>query len=111
MRSYIIDELATDDLERFQKHLTTKTDPASMQGIFWMNLPEHMLSAEQREHTGDCGPHAFGIEIGEDSVTLELLVRGRGRMRCSCVTYADAEQRAWGIDALDSMFKELDIPV
>lgn len=111
MRAYLIDELGADDLERFQKHVGTKAEPASMQGIFWLNLPQDLLNEEQRDHASECGPHAFSIELGEDSVTLELLVRGRGRMRCSCVAYADADQRAWGIKTLDAMFKELDIPV
>ncbi|BBD07631.1 hypothetical protein [Desulfovibrio ferrophilus] len=111
MRAYIVDELNTDDIERFQTHVASKTEAASMGGIYWLNLPEDLLSTEQAEHAPECGPHAFGIEIGEESITLELLVRARGRMRCSCVTYADAAQRAWGMDTLDGMFEELDIPV
>lgn len=111
MRAYIIDELESDAVERFQNHIATKTDAASLGGLYWLNLPENLLSEEQREHAEECGPHAFGIEIGENSVTLELLVRGRGRMRCSCVTYADHDQRTWGMDTVDNFFKELDIPV
>jgi len=111
MRAYIVDELGSDDLERFENHLKVKADPSTLGGLYWLNLPQEILSEEQREHTSDCGPHAFGIEITEDSVVMELLVRARSRMRCSCVAYADAEQRAWGMETLDSFFKELDIPV
>ena len=111
MRTYIVDELSEETIAKFRKHLESKDMRGVMDDVYWLELPEGLHTAEQAEHAGECGPHVFGIELGEASVALELLVRAKGRMRCSCVTYADAAQRAWAMDTLDSMFKELDIPV
>ena len=38
------------------------------------------------------------IKAAGFKICLELLVRGRGRLRCSCVTYADEAQRAWALN-------------
>lgn len=111
MRSYHIDELAPEDVARLARALDARGMKSSMDAMYWLDLPEALLSAEQRDHTGDCGPHSVGVELGEDWVHAELLVRARNRLRCSCVCYADAAQRAWVMDELDRTLRELDIPV
>ncbi|WP_461209414.1 hypothetical protein [Desulfocurvus sp. DL9XJH121] len=111
MRTYVVDELDAEALERLRKFLETKDMRGVLDDLYWLPLPDALRSPEQAEHADDCGPHVLGLELGEDSVSLELLVRAKGRMRCSCVTYADEAQRAWAMDTLDKMLKELDIPV
>ncbi len=111
MRSYRIDELAPADVARLQKALESRGMKSSMEGMFWLDLPADLYSDEQREHTADCGPYSLGLETGEDWICVELLVRARNRIRCSCVAYADAGQRAWVMDEVDRTLRELDIPV
>lgn len=111
MRTYIVDELSEETISKVRNYLESKDMRGVMDDIYWLPLPKDLHTEEQAEHAGECGPHAFGIELCEDAVSIELLVRARGRMRCSCVTYADAKQRAWAMDTLDGIFKELDIPV
>ena len=45
------------------------------------------------------------------SLKLELLVRARGKIRCSCVSYATPAQREYIVDYLDAFIKEHDIAV
>lgn len=111
MRTYVVDELNDESVDLFRRYLEGKGMRGVMEGLYWLPLPGDMLTREQADHASDCGPHVLGIEVGEGRVGLELLVRAKGRLRCSCVTYADARQRAWAMDTLDAMFHELDIPV
>ena len=111
MRQYHIDELQPEDIARFVKSLEDNGMTGIMEGLYWLEMPKEMLNEEQVDHFDECGPYVMGIEIGEDWVRLELLVRAKNRMRCSCVTYANTKQRDYGMDALDGMLKELDIPV
>ena len=68
-----------------------------------------MLSPIQKEHMQSCGPHVFGLEVEEDSLRMELLVRAKNRMRCDCVHYATPELRAHMITWLDQMLTDLGI--
>jgi hypothetical protein len=111
MRSYHIDDLQPEDVARLGRALDARGMKSAMEAMYWLDLPAALLSAEQREHAADCGPHSVGVELGEDWVHAELLVRARNRLRCSCVCYADAAQRAWVMDELDRTLRELDIPV
>lgn len=111
MRTYRIDELDPKDVTRLAKSLDAKDMKSSMDGMYWLDLPEDMYSDEQRDHAGECGPYSVGLETGEDWIAVELLVRARNRMRCSCVAYADPAQRAWVMDEVDRTLRELDIPV
>ena len=63
----------------------------------------------QQEHVESCGPHVMGLEIEENFVRLELLVRARSRMRCECVHYASPELRDRMIVWLENLLAELGI--
>jgi hypothetical protein len=107
----MIDELASDDVKRLAVSLEKKGLLGSMEGLFWIHVPEELLDAEQLEHLPRCGPYGMAVEVGGDWVRMELLVRARNQLRCSCIRYASAEQRAFAIDFLDNALKQLDIPV
>lgn len=111
MRNYIIDELTSENIETFCKFCDAREMQSSMGGIYWLELPEDLLTDEQREHKDECGPHCCGIEILENAIGLELLVRARNKLRCSCVTYANEKQRSWAMNTLDSWLKTLEIEV
>ncbi len=110
MRLYVIEDLRPDYLQRIKAALTERGLAGSIDDIFWLPAPADMLSQEQQEHK-DCGPHIMSLETGDSWLRLELLVRGRGRIRCSCVQYASPQLREHMIDWLDTLLKELDIPV
>ncbi len=111
MRSYMIEDLLPEHMHRLAKHLKDKGMASIMDELYWLPVPVELLSEEQREHTESCGPHVLGLECGPTWLKMELLVRGRGRIRCSCVTYATDAQRAHMISSLDHMLRQLDIPV
>ncbi len=110
MRTYRIEDLAPEHVERLARALDARGQGSGMDGLYWFTLPRDMLSAEQMEHAPDCGPHVLSLEILDGGLSLELLVRARGRLRCSCVCYANPAQRAWGMDTVDTLLRELDIP-
>jgi hypothetical protein len=111
MRSYLIEELTPDDMERIKARLTEKGFKGTLDDIFFIPFPLEMLNDEQTEHLPECGPYVLVLETGPDHLTLELLVRGTGKLRCSCISYCSPEQRNQMIDFLDNFIRELDIPV
>ncbi len=111
MRSYFIDELAPEDVKRIKAHLDHKGLAGSLEGIYYLPVPEKLLSPEQQEHLAACGPFILPLETGEDWVRLEFLVRARAILRCSCVAYAHPALREYMVDSLDALIKELDIAV
>jgi len=111
MRIYMVNDLTPDQMTKLRAHLDRKDMASAMDGLYWLDMPENLLSDEQREHLQGCGPYSMGLELLDDCVQLELLVRARNKIRCSCVAYADAEQRTFAIDAVDTLFHDLDIPV
>lgn len=110
MRNYLINELPEGATARVAKVLENRGLTSSLGDLFWIPLPEELLTACQREHMGECGPHAAGLECNEDFLQLELLVRACSKLRCDCVAYATVEQRAWLLNYVDTLLKELDIP-
>lgn len=110
MRSYVIDELLEEHTEKFNRYLDSKGLTGALDGLYWLEMPESLLTELQKEHK-DCGPHAVALEVNENSVHMELLVRGRNSMHCNCIAYCTQEQRSHMMNMLDTMLKELDIPV
>ena len=110
MRTYRIEDLDPGHVERLAHALDARGQGSGMIGLYWFTLPPDLLTAEQLEHAPECGPYVLSLELLDGALSLELLVRARGRLRCSCVAYASPVQRAWGMDALDALLRELDIP-
>lgn len=111
MRIYLVNDLTPGQVSDLRAHLDRKDMASSMDDLYWLDVPEDLLSDEQRAHLGECGPYSMGLELLDDAAQLELLVRARNRIRCSCVCYADEAQRAFAMNALDGFFHDLDIPV
>jgi len=111
MRYYLIDELYQEDVQRIENTLNERGLAGGVEGIWYLPVPEDMLTAEQREHLDQCGPYMLALETGETWLKMELLVRARNRLRCSCLSYAESQLRAHMIDFLDRFIRELDIPV
>lgn len=111
MRTYRIEEMRPESLQRIKEALAAAGLTGAIDDIYYFPVPEAFLTGEQREHQGSCGPYIMAIETGPDWLKLELLVRARGRLRCSCLCYAAPELRNHAIDFLDGFIRELDIPV
>ncbi|MGE4553865.1 MAG: hypothetical protein AB7D57_12190 [Desulfovibrionaceae bacterium] len=115
MRTYAIEDLYPADAERITAALADQGLAGPIEGIFYLPVPEELYSDEQREHAPECGPYIMALELVKRAeqceLRLELLVRARGRLRCSCIAYATPAQRAQMMDFLDRFIRELDISV
>ena len=109
MRSYCIDEMRPEEISLFRQRLQEMELSSGLEGIFWLPLPTHLLTEEQRSHSAVCGPHCMALDCSETGVQLELLVRALGKIRCSCVVFATPEQRAHMISYVDELLAELGI--
>ncbi len=110
MRQYVVDELRKNEIERAEQYLSNKCDEGGVNRLYWLQIPDELLSETQLEHR-DCAPFCAGIEVTEDSVVFEMLVRSRQKLRCSCIAYASEEQRQFIMNFADRLLRETDIGV
>jgi hypothetical protein len=112
MRSYLIEDFYPEHLQKVLAALTDKGYAGPLDGIFYLPVPEELLTDVQREHAGECGPHMFVLEaVDENTLKLELLLRAQRKLRCECVMYATPAQREHIIGFLDAFIRQLDIAV
>lgn len=110
MKQYVIDEMNPQDAKALNDYLQRHAQPAGVDGLYWLPIEEGMLSAEQHSHD-ECKPFAFALELLPDRLICELLVRTRSRIRCSCIAYANREQREWLVETLDAILIKLGVKV
>ncbi len=110
MKSYLLDEISASDIKSIRGYLEEKAIKSGMEEIFWVRIPDDLLSVEQQEHK-NCQPHAFAVELGRDWVRLEFLIRSLTRMQCNCSGYCTKSQRNFVISFADSMIDTLNISV
>ena len=108
MRSYLVDEIVPSDIEKICAFLKENATPSGLEQLFWVKVPQDLLNETQFEHT-DCQPHAFAVEVGEDWVKLEFLIRSMKNMRCTCPAYSTEQQQQFIINFALGMLKQLDI--
>lgn len=108
MKQYVIDDIRYEDHARLKAALESRFDSSGVEGLFWVPLPLKLMTPVQAAHE-DCHPLYFSIELQEDRLSCELLVRTRERMRCDCMGYATEAQRNWLIDLIDGLFVQLEI--
>ena len=108
MRQYVIDELRGDDLERVLEYLNKHCERSELNNLFWLRIPDDMLSPDQYTHT-DCQPHCAGIEVGDRFVSFEMLVRSRKSLKCSCIAFATPQQRQFILSFADRLVEETGI--
>lgn len=109
MRQYRIDQLTPEDQRRIAGRLAEMELGAGLDGIYWLPVPPALLTPLQQEHAPDCGPYVMSVELEGDALTLELLVRGRGRLRCECVGYASPALQEHMLGYVDGMLRDLGI--
>ena len=108
MKQYIIDEIRLYDYEKIKSYLDEKYGRSGIDGIYLVPVEKKMLSDVQAEHI-DCQPFFFSIQLDENRLACELLIRTNNRMRCDCMSYANEEQFKWIISLVDSIFIELGV--
>jgi hypothetical protein len=108
MKQYRIDELRPQDYEELRTYLDEHFGPSQMEGLYWVPMDHDLLDEVQRAHT-DCQPLYFAVELKQRSISFELLIRTRNRVRCDCIRYANRSQRHSIIQFADAMFEKLKI--
>ncbi len=108
MKSYLIDEISPPDIEKISDFLKENSVSSSLAQLFWVKIPHDLLSATQFQHL-DCRPHAFAVELGDDWVKLEFLVRSLKNMQCTCPGYSTKQQRNFIMDFAHNMIEALHI--
>ncbi|MFW5906134.1 MAG: hypothetical protein ACOCTJ_01025, partial [Desulfobia sp.] len=74
MHQIVIDELSQDDRVSVESYLKQNLTESGMAGVFWLTLPEYLLSGDQQDHE-DCGPFVMAVELNNEKLQAELLVR------------------------------------
>jgi hypothetical protein len=110
MKQYVVDQLRYPDYEKLKALLDQRYGEAVMGAVYWIPLEREVLSPIQLEHR-ECQPHVAAVELEETRLSMELLVRTRNRIRCSCIAYASERQRNWLIHIVDCMLEQLGISV
>ncbi len=111
MRSYHITDLTPEDVRRITERLRAMELEAGLEGLYWLPVPSALLSDVQQKHAPDCGPYVMGLEVEDDSLRLEFLVRARGMLRCECVHYASSKLETHMMRYLDDLLSQLGIAV
>lgn len=102
MRQFVVDDLSQAEMDNLETYLKNRLDAGPMDGMFWLNLPDDLVAESQDGHE-KCGPFCFGFELTRNKLIVELLVRSRSNMHCSCIAHATSEQRGFVLSFLDKM--------
>ena len=108
MRSYVIDEISPSRMEEINGYLNEHALSSDLNEIFWVRLPEDLLSEIQLTHR-ECRPYVFAIEKGRDWIKAECLIRSLNNMKCEAQAYCDPKQWDFIIAFIHSMIIDLDI--
>lgn len=108
MRAYLVDEILSDDMVNIRAYLKENTVSSQLDQVFWAQIPDDLLSADQLAHK-NCRPHVFAVELGEDWVKCEFLIRSLPNMQCTCPAYAGRLQRRHILSFADNMIRKLGV--
>ena len=108
MRAYLLDEISASDMEKITAYLKERSIRSRLNNIFWVEIPEDLLSEAQYEHKS-CRPYVFAAELGDDWYKAELFVRTLEGLGCDCQDYATPQQREFIIHFSQAMIDALDV--
>ncbi|MEW5909055.1 MAG: hypothetical protein AB1659_04560 [Thermodesulfobacteriota bacterium] len=108
MKQYVIDEIRPWENDKLEALLKERFPGGEMDGIYWIPLDQKLLTDCQKEHLS-CRPFFFALELTQNRLSCELLVRTKHRLKCDCIGYATESQRNWLVDLIDSIFTDLGI--
>ena len=110
MKQYVIDELRLEDYEKIKSYFDENFEPSNVNGLYWIYLDQNNLTEIQTSHE-DCQPFYVAVDLEEDKISCELLVRTGSRIRCDCICYATEAQRDWLIRLIDTILEKLEVHV
>ena len=105
MRQYVIDQLSREERANIETYLKRNLRPGTVDGVYWIEVPQDLLSAVQRDHD-ECSPFFFAVVLEAESVYFELLVRSQTNLHCSCIAYASTSQREFVLQFAGRMLAE-----
>jgi hypothetical protein len=105
MRQLMIDGLSRQERDNLEHYLKRTLGAGVIEGIFWLPLPPDLVGAAQHGHES-CGPFHFAVELGEETLAFELLIRSQSNLHCSCICYASPAQRDFLFRFIDTMLAE-----
>ena len=105
MRQLLIDDLTPPERDNIENYLKRTLKSGLVQGMFWLPLPDDLFAEAQVGHQ-ECGPFYFGVELANDKVSFELLIRSESNLHCSCISYANGAQRDFLFGFIDRMLSE-----
>ncbi len=105
MRQLLIDDLSQEERDNIESYLKRALKPSLVKDMFWLAVPDDLLGEAQQGHA-DCGPFYFGVELGKEMVSFELLVRSETNLHCSCISYATKGQRDFLFGFVDRLVEE-----
>jgi hypothetical protein len=105
MRQVVIDELSPMERDNIDSYLKRSLKQGPMIGLYWIQLPDDLLSPTQLDHK-EHGPFHLAVEVTNTAVKFELLVRSQVNLHCSCIAHATAAQRQYILDFMDKMVEE-----
>lgn len=108
MKQYVIDELRPDDHLKLKQYLDENFSAGALDELYWIPIEETRLNDVQKAHA-ECRPFYFAVELTQDALRCELLVRTRNRLRCECIGYANEDQRNWIVRVVDTIFEKLEL--
>ena len=108
MKQYVIDQLRPADFEAVKVYLEENFESSDVGGIYWIPLSRELLTDIQAEHI-ECQPFYFAVDLEQNYMSSEFLVRTKNKMRCSCMNYATEKQRNRIIQFADAIFEKLEI--
>ena len=102
MRQILIDQLSKEERANIDSYLKRTVKTGAIDGMYWLQVPHDLLGPEQQGHD-DCGPFYFAIELEEEKLAFELLVRSQANLHCSCICYATSAQRDFLLRFVDRL--------
>jgi len=108
MRKLVFDEINKSDMGRIREYLAEHAILSEVEDLYWVELGNDLLDERQSEHRA-CQPYRFAIELTQDAVCMEMLIRSKTTIRCECIRYANAVQRDFILKFGDTLIQDCKI--
>ena len=105
MRQFIVDQLTREERDNLDSYLKRNLIQGPLEGMYWLVMPQDLLAEAQQGHES-CGPFVVAVELEEEIIRFELLIRSQSNLHCSCIAYATPAQRDFVLHYVDVMLAE-----
>ncbi len=113
MRSIFLDELLGPEVAAIRGYLEAHATPSGIENLYWLNLDrdlwnETQLRAQADETALEGDIFRMAVEVGQDWVRFELLVRSEGLLNIGGGP-ADESQAMYALHWADEMAHQLNL--